>query len=241
MRQQICFKIAKLAVTEILLQVGFEKSSEDALNTLTDVFCYYILRKFAKAKRMQQMRFGIYKIPLSFFIYTKSLELYSYRHEEIRAFLSYQAFLSSYLKDAFKVEGDSMLQMLRVLPQRKMKLEAFNRKYRANLSEIKSDFTESRDVEIDDFMFSFLEKAVKEEREESQGHTEYAKLTDDLVKVGGSAALKIDEGVYENFLSAKRKSFYEHFKEDVTFADRVTEDFTFFGKKIIDRHIFDNA
>lgn len=241
MRQQVYFKISKLAVTEILLQSGFEKSSDDALNILTDIFCYYVVRKFSKVREMQCLRFGIHKIPLSFLVYAKSLEPYSYRHEEVKAFLSYQGFLSLYLKEKFKVEGSSMLQMLRVLPQRKIVLEVFNRKYRTNLNEIKSDTTETKDVDIDDFMMSFLERSMQEGGKEAEDYENHAELSNDLVKVGGTALLKLEEDTYEKFLVSKRKSFYDHFKEDVTFVDRISEDFMFFGKKVVDKHIFEDT
>lgn len=235
MRQRVCFKIAKLAVAEMLLQAGFERSSDNALSTLADIFCYSMERGFQRARDMQNLRFGIYKIPLSLYIHTKSFNLKSYRQREIRAFMCYQASLTSYLKEKFKTEGNCLLQMLKVLPQRNIKLEARSKQYQTSIREIKSDVTESREMEVDDFMIAFLEKVSRMDAKGKRQRERYADLSGELPKPGGVPLIVADEDTYERFLVQLRQGTYDHFKNRATFALHIGEDIALFGKKVVEK------
>lgn len=235
MRQRVCFKIAKLAVAEVLLQTGFERSSDDALSTLADIFCYSMERGFRKVRDMQSLRFGIYRIPLSLYIYAKSFNLRSYRQREIGAFMCYQASLSSHLKEKFKAEGDCLLQMLKVLPQRSIKLEVQSKQYHAGIREMKSDVTESREMEVDDFMMGFLEKVSRtDSRLESQCRR-YADLSGELAMPSGVPLIVADEDTYERFLVQLRQGIYDHFKNETAFVRHIGENIALFGKKVVEK------
>ncbi|KAL0265651.1 UNVERIFIED_CONTAM: hypothetical protein PYX00_011365 [Menopon gallinae] len=227
--------VISLAVAEMLLQAGFERSSDDALSTLADVFCYSIERCFRRVRAMQSLRFGIYRVPLSFYIYAKNLNPWSYRQREMRAFLGYQASLSSYLREKFKAEGECLLQMLRVLPQRSVKLEAHSRQYQVGIKETKSDVTESREMVVDDFMVSFLENTSKIEAPGEGPRRSYGELSGELAKPGGVPTVVADEDAYERFLMHLRLGVYDHFRNGVAFAKHIGEDIALFGKKVVEK------
>eukprot|EP00866_Antonospora_locustae_P001389 jgi/Antlo1/1389/1232 len=235
MRQCVCFKIAKLAVAEILLQAGFEKSSDDALGALADIFCYSMERGFRRVRSMQSLRFGTYRIPLSLYIYTKNFNLRSYRQREIWAFMCYQASLSSYLKEKFRTEGDCLLQMLKVLPQRSIKLETLSKQYQTGIKETKSDFTESREMVVDDFMMAFLEKVSKMDAQGERQYKRYADLSGELAVPIGIPLIVADEDTYETFLVQLRQGIYDHFKNNSTFARHIGEDIALFGRKVVEK------
>lgn len=240
MRQRVYFKIVKLAVTETLVQVGFERSSEDALNVMADIFCFHLESNFRRMKAMQYLRFGAYKVPLSLFTYAKSIHIGSYAYGETMAFLACQSALSLHLREKFKVDGDNLLQMLKVLPPRRIKLEVFNKQHRVSLSQAKSDVTESKDIEIDDFMTAFLEKALDEEGCAQPDYVGNTDLSSELVRMGGQPMLVLDEDTYEKLLVFKRQNFFNHFARDMGFVSDVTEDLTLLGKKVVEKEGLDD-
>lgn len=237
MRQRICFKIIRLAVAEILIQAGFEKSSEDAMNTLTDIFCYFAESKSKELSSMQRLRFGNYCKPITLNICLKSLDQGSYKYKEILAFLSHQLSLALYFKDKFNLEGGNLLQVLKILPQRQLKLEIPNKQYRKNAIEIKSDMTESKDIEIDDFMLKFFDSSMKQANQDQKidNAKDYADLSHNIATLSGVSHVNLDLDMYERFLQLKKSNSYNHFENDIFFVNKVTDELILLGKKVVER------
>lgn len=239
MKKAINFKIAKLAVIEILLQVGFERASEDSLNILTDVFCHFLEQKFRRIKEIKEHRYGIHKLPLPFHVMCLGINTYSYKFKEIISFLEYQIFLKDYIKEKYKIEEDSLLQCLRVLPQ-KLNFKTIKKDFFLVNQEVKIDHFEKEEIEIDKHILEFIDDNLKKSKEENEEFSletvENVDFLDEIADLSNNPIIFLDHESYKNYLTNKRLAEFTPIKNYFYDFESLTDDFIIHGEKFIERN-----
>ncbi|KAK6089845.1 hypothetical protein P3W45_001193 [Vairimorpha bombi] len=112
MKSNLNIKILKLCISEICIQVGFERISEQSLNILSDVLKHYISQISLKLNKA--VGSNVCFENSSRFCINNFLISDSFREREISSFLKSQIALRKYLGD--QGTGKSLLHSLKILP-----------------------------------------------------------------------------------------------------------------------------
>lgn len=148
-------KILQLLSAEILLQIGFEKSTEHSLHIMTDVFVYYFESLIRKCIPFN----GIEPDILLQYLIEDTYMTELYQKKELYSFLDQQISIKAQLKDKFDIECDeSLLHSLRILPKGVSLKSAFKNTKTMTVEEKKS-MEIYPEIQIDDFMADFIEKS----------------------------------------------------------------------------------
>ena len=153
-------KLLKLVTVESLIQNGFENTTEQALNTVSDILGFYIETICKKLIPLQEC-------PDSYFLCKIFLEdVYDdeqYQIKEILGFLNQQIALKEQLLQQHDVEmEESLLHLLKVLP-RDSSLKSVYRNSKTLTIEEKKSIEIKEDIEVDQFMANFIEKSSSEQ------------------------------------------------------------------------------
>ncbi|EOB13756.1 hypothetical protein NBO_60g0012, partial [Nosema bombycis CQ1] len=109
MKSDLNIKILKLSIAEIVMQSGFERISEQALNILGDLFKFYSEQILEKIKKMNKD----HSFSIKYLVDESSLP--SYQSNELMSFLNTQLSLKKSL--GVKEEDESLLHTLKVIPK----------------------------------------------------------------------------------------------------------------------------
>lgn len=112
MKSNLNIKILKLCISEICIQVGFERISEQSLNILADVLKHYISQISLKLNKA--IGPNVYFQHGSRFCIDNFLISESYRERELSSFLKSQIALRKYLGD--QGSSKSLLHYFKILP-----------------------------------------------------------------------------------------------------------------------------
>lgn len=155
MKSDINKKIFRLLSTEVLLQVGFERSTEHAMNILAEILAFYLESLAKKVVPFSECSPEV----ANKFLVEDTYFSEQYQIRELHSFLEQQIFIKKQLKDKFDVECDeSLLHSLRVLPKGVSLKSAF-RNAKAMTLEEKKSMDVHQDVQLDEFMSEFVEKS----------------------------------------------------------------------------------
>ncbi|KCZ81419.1 hypothetical protein H312_01174 [Anncaliia algerae PRA339] len=237
MKRTIYFKIAKLAIAEILLQVGFERTNEESLNILTDVFCHFIDEKLKRIKDIQHHRYGIHRLPLPFYVMFQNVNTNSYKYKELISFLDYQIYLKNYLKEKYKVESESLLQSLKILPQ-KINFKSLKKDFFFNSSkELKIELAEKQEIEIDMHIMNFLEENINNTQENAskESETEMSSIDflDEIATITNDPVILLDSEMYQKYLNSRRLSEFSPIFNSIFNNKSIVDDFLVHGEKFI--------
>lgn len=114
MKSALYSRIIKLAIAEIMIQIGFENASEQSLNACTELFTFFMesmigrLIPFKNVSSDTQL-----KRILADFISEEE-----YQFPELLQFIEQQAVAKRHIKEKTESEGETnLLSMLRILPK----------------------------------------------------------------------------------------------------------------------------
>lgn len=113
MKSNMNMRIIKLAMAEIVMQCGFERISEQALNIMSDVFRHY-LEQMAKRMNLMGETHVCFEVVARAIINDFLVED-SYQNKELFNFLHTQLQQKKYLGE--KIDDDSLLHTLKVIPK----------------------------------------------------------------------------------------------------------------------------
>lgn len=163
MKTDVNKRLLKLVSTETLLQLGFERATEHALNIITDVFAFYLeslVRKAAVLQLPQGQSTGGEDEEHSIckYIIEDTYEEEQYQTKELMKFMEQQAGLKAQLADKHDINCDeSLFHALRLLPKGVTLRSVFKNTKTSTLEEKKSaEITE--DILVDEFMEGFIQK-----------------------------------------------------------------------------------
>lgn len=170
MKTDVNKKLLKLISTEVLLQAGFEKSTEQALNILTEMFSHFIERIIMNIRPIQNGReldkqeetlrneaHGICKFLLED-IYRDE----QYQIKECMKFLEQQILLKMQLTGKHNIEcEESLLHSLKLLPKG-ITLRSISKNTRTTTLEEKKSVEITEDIQIDEYMNEFIGKSSLE-------------------------------------------------------------------------------
>lgn len=201
MKSNVNTKVLKLAVVEILAQCGFERTTEQALNVLTDIMRYYIEEVAGRIKRSQGMG-----VVAELVHGTLIVELYGeseYQIPELQSFLRYQLNIKNYLSDRYNVGAEeSILHILRVLPKN-VHLRALMRSSRTvgDANEVEEEYVEEG-VHFDEFTRGFVESSLSEQSRRVVG--EYGFQFMELVDSGRREGMQMSEREFNEMVGMRR-------------------------------------
>ncbi|WUR03488.1 uncharacterized protein VNE69_05080 [Vairimorpha necatrix] len=112
MKSNLNFHILKLCVSEICLQIGFDRISEQSLNLISDVLKYYIIQISLKLNK--SIGSEIFSEPTTKFLIESFFSENSLQEKELISFLKAQNTLKKNLNDIGN--NKSLLHCLRILP-----------------------------------------------------------------------------------------------------------------------------
>lgn len=155
MKSDVNKKIFRLLSTEVLLQVGFERSTEHAMNILAEIFVFYLESLTRKVHPFSACGPEVAnKFLIEDTYFSEKCQV-----RELQSFLEQQVFMKKQLKDKLDVECDeSLLHSLRILPKGVSLKSAFRNTKTMTLEEKKS-MEVHQEVQLDDFMSEFIEKS----------------------------------------------------------------------------------
>lgn len=182
MKAELNKKILKIAAVEILLQLGFEKCTEEALNILVEVYSYYIERTIGNSKEIvgilggneskeefiskEEAKSSSFKDNKqnTKFVYL-FLKMNKSLNNELLQFVAQQNNIMNLLKNSnTEVKSGNIFKTLKFLPKEQT-LRALhktnNNSNKTNLLldlEEKNESEEGGEVEIDAFFKAFVEK-----------------------------------------------------------------------------------
>lgn len=152
-------RLLKLVSAEALIQTGFENSTEQALNTISDVLNLYIETLVKKIIPLQECKDPYF---LSKILIEETYANEQYQIKEMTGFLNQQIALKHQLKEQYEVEGEeSLLHLLKVLPK-ETSLKSVFRSSKTLTVEEKKSIEIKEEIEIDEFMTDFIEKSSSE-------------------------------------------------------------------------------
>lgn len=153
-------RLLKLVAVESLIQNGFENTTEQALNTVSDLLGLYIETLCQKIIPLQDCEDPFF---LSKILIEDTYDDEQYQIKEILGFLEQQIALKNQLLQQYDVEvEDSLLHFLKVLPRDTNFKSVFKNSKSLTIEEKKSVEIKD-DIELDDFMASFIEKSSSEQ------------------------------------------------------------------------------
>jgi Histone-fold protein len=160
MKSNINRKILRLVSTEVLLQIGFEKTTEQSLNIITEVFAYYMESLIKKAAVLQ----GCDGRNLCKILIADTYRSEQYQLGELSQFLDQQNLIKRQLREKAEGEEDScsLLHSLKVLPQG-MSLKSTFKNTKSTTIEEKSNREIFIEIKLDDFLNQFIEESYKSE------------------------------------------------------------------------------
>lgn len=158
MKSSLYPKIAKLSVAEILLQVGFENTSEQALNVLGDILLYHVEWM---TKRILPFTESEDEIQIKRLL----LDLFSneeYQKDELYQFIEQQNLIRKQLKEKIDGECDqNLLSLLKILPKDVSLETSFKNAKNVALEEVSIHSSVYEEVNVDSFLNAFIENAMK--------------------------------------------------------------------------------
>lgn len=154
MRYNIYSRLIKLAITEILIQTGFECCSEMSLNITADIYIYYmecLIRKLSVLKDVDpniQMKYVLKDL----------FNEEEYQFQEFIQFLDQQQMIKRYIKEKSDKDPDNnLLSMLKVLPKNINLKTSFKNSKNLTLEEKFTQHSNS-ELEMDKYLNEFIEK-----------------------------------------------------------------------------------
>lgn len=148
-------KIIQLLSVEILQQIGFEKSTEQALNIITDIFTYFFESLIEKCCPFA----GCDPSVVIRFLVDDTYSTEQYQIKELLNFIDQQILIKNQLKEKYDIDCDeSILHSLRILPKGVSLKSAFKNTKTMTLEEKKS-LEIYHEIHLDDFMVEFIEKS----------------------------------------------------------------------------------
>lgn len=201
MKSGMNIKIVKLAVVEILLQSGFDKTADQALNVLTDVLRYYIEQLGCRVQRRHEQGAvtGLVCRTLVEEIYREN----EYQVCELLSFLRYQITVKNYLSDRYNVGSEeSILHILRVLPKNaQLRMLVRNGGNLNEMNEVEKSVVEDN-VSFDEFTREFVESSLSEASRRVVGECrlEFVDLIGDEPRRG----IRLSDGELNEILERKR-------------------------------------
>lgn len=183
MKSDLYKKILRLSIVEILLQLGFEKCSEESLNIFTEILEYYIekitdiIYKFREHSTTYDID-TLNEINIITLILDNAYANHQYNYNELLQFMSQQINMVSNITT--DTNGKSMLNLLKFLP----KNQSLHRLYKVNKSKPIGDNNEIKEsgvvgeVELDCFLKNFIKNCeIKyKNTKEIVGHDYYYNL-----------------------------------------------------------------
>lgn len=158
MKTDVNKKLLKLVSTEILLQIGFEKSTEQSLNILTDIASFYLetlIKRVIPIYNKEDKRTSKYLIEQTY-------EEEQYQIKELSKFLEQQIAIKTQLEEKHEIEcEDSLFHSLKLLPKG-ITLKSVFKNTKALTLEEKKNREIVEDILVDEFMSDFIEKCSKE-------------------------------------------------------------------------------
>ncbi|KAF9763082.1 hypothetical protein NGRA_1522 [Nosema granulosis] len=172
MKSNMNMKIIKLAMAEIVMQCGFERISEQALNIMGDIFRHYLEQITLRMVKMSELHcdFDI----ISRAIINDFLVEDSYQEKELLSFLHTQLQQKKYLGGDGK--EDSLLHSLKVIPK-SVDLTNVCRTTSSFLVPNIKNGSSNISLEVDQSMNNFIEDCMSERsRREEVGEYKYKLL-----------------------------------------------------------------
>lgn len=159
MKTDVNKKLLRLISTEILLQLGFERSTEQALNVLTEIFSFYLESMIQKLIPVSSCEDSD---KLCRFLIEDAYRESEYEAKELLKFIEQQISFKLMLVDKHNADCDeSLLHALKLLPKGISMKSVFKNTKTATLEQKKSvDIIE--DIVVDDFMNNFIHKSSLE-------------------------------------------------------------------------------
>ncbi|KAM0681329.1 hypothetical protein GINT2_000529 [Glugoides intestinalis] len=159
MKVDVNKKLLKLVCTEVLLQLGFERSVEQALNVLTEIFSFYLEFLIQKVVPLLGCEDSTL---LCKFLIENTYEDEQYQIRELFKFMEHQISLKALLVDKHNVDCDeSLFYSLKLLPKGVSFRSVFRNTKTTTLEEKKSiNITE--DIAVDEFMNKFVDSCSSE-------------------------------------------------------------------------------
>lgn len=233
MKTDVNKKLLKLISAEVLLQTGFEKSTEQALNILTEAFSYFIERTIMNIRPIQNGRdldspdetlkdesHGICR-----FLLEDTYRDEQYQIKECLKFLEQQILLKMQLAGKHNIEcEESLLHSLKLLPKGITLRSVCKNTRTATLEEKKSaEITE--DIQVDEYMNEFINKSSSEaSRRVVEGYSFDCSKIVDYVDGNGlvpferiSSAPKDQICDFRDFFLAEQELFIEDFKNTMKY------------------------
>lgn len=207
MKSNMYKKMLRLVATEVFLQLGFERATEQSLNIGTDLLSYYLE---ALVKRMVPFR-GAGTRTIVDMLVSDFYRNRQYEKEELLQFLEQQALVRRQSKE--KTEGDPLqLNVLKTLPQevsfrntfQNINMLAIEEKNRPKVTE---------EIIIDDFLAGFVEKCSAETVHRAV--VDFSFDTSNILEEVYSGAQPKDEGPFcvQPDILAIQEFFLEDFSE----------------------------
>ena len=158
MKSNINKRILRLASTEILIQLGFEKSTEQSLNIINEVFTYYMEALIKRMIPFEKANYdSIIKMLIDEFYGEEQFQI-----SELSQFLELQNQIKKQLKEKSEFPEDtSLLHSLKVLP-RGVNFKSTFKNTKNMAIEEKNSNEVFAEVVVDDFLNNFIEESSKE-------------------------------------------------------------------------------
>lgn len=150
MRIELNKSILQLLVAEVLLQTGFEKTTEHSLNVLTEISIFYLENLIKKIQPIKDLH--------SDFLIKELLTVYSDEKYQFKELLSFFMQQKNLIGEKDK-ETESLLHLLKCLPNSIDSQGVIKSNKTLSLEEKR---IEVHEVKMDDFMSKFIEKCSKE-------------------------------------------------------------------------------
>lgn len=170
MKVDVNKKLLKLVCTEVLLQLGFERSVEQALNVLTEVFNFYfefLIRKVVPLLGSDD------NTVLCKFLIENTYDDEQYQIRELFKFMEQQISLKALLIDKHNLECDeSLFYSLKLLPKG-VSLRSVFRNAKTTTLEEKKSINITEDITVDEFMNKFVESCSSESSRRVLGTYEF--------------------------------------------------------------------
>ncbi|KAL6121014.1 hypothetical protein NUSPORA_02143 [Nucleospora cyclopteri] len=225
MKVELNRKILRVAVVEILMQLGFEKCTEQSLNIVTEVFSYYLeaLIKsiaFANAhtiEKSEENKFEsrkkdilLYKLLTDFYINSE------YQYDELLCFASQQISIVDKIIENKSCTSDceNMLSLLKFLPRNQSLKRLYKNTKNAifEAKEEKEEKEEVGEVELDAFLKQFIDKC--EMKFAGMTEIEPKEYVYDLGKALDSTEKEMDFEIFDTKYNSKAKEDQKSFFDD---------------------------
>lgn len=170
MKTDVNKKLLKLISAEVLMQIGFERSTEQSLGILTEVFSHFIERIIMNIRPIQNGREldGQEEMEknethaICRFLMEDTYRDEQYQIKECMKFLEQQILLKMQLAGKHNIEcEESLLHSLKLLPKG-VTLRSVSKNTRTATLEEKKSAEITEDVQIDEYMNEFIGRSASE-------------------------------------------------------------------------------